>query len=1349
MLSSPTPFSPRVSGPLALLWVLALSAVRLAGSAPPAYPVPQPRQPGLRLPLAFEENRGQAAGGVRFLSRARGGAVLLTEDEMVLALGSDTRPGRRARRASTLRLRLPGARRSAPRGEWRLPGCVNYLIGRDPAAWRTDIPTYAAVRRPDVYPGIDLLLYGRERQLEYDFVVAPGADPSCIRLAFDGADSATLRGGDLVLHTPAGVVRQRRPVVYQEIEGRRTPVDSGYQLAGRAQPTSRDEHHVMAKTYCMLRNTERATRTRNTQHVLRGTRYATRSTPYTSRFTQYAVTFRLGPYDRSRPLIIDPVLLTSSFLGGSRDDTGNGIAMDALGNAYITGTTLSPDFPTANPLQGTINGGFGLKSDAFITKLNPAGTVEVYSTFLGGSEADEGLAITVDGAAQACITGTTRSPNFPIARAFQTEFIGGGFSGTDSYVAKLNAAGNAFVYSSFLGGENSDTGLAIAVDSRRNVYLSGSTYSSTGIATSGAYQPNRAGDADGFLMQVADPVSGNPATLAYATYLGGDAFDAIRGLAVGAGGVYVTGGTESANFPTTPGAFQAGGAGGAFVARFNLSDHTLAYSTELYGSMHGETGFAIDVDSTGSAYVTGSTPSSDFPLLNALQAVKGAGYDVFVTRLHPNGGSLLNSTLLGGRDPNERGTGIRVFTDGSIFLAGRSSGSSLPIGTGALAGGGGIYAGDPPSFAPFNRNQVLSDVKPAPDGGVVMTTNDGAVLRGSDTGASPRLLLPAVTSRPALPASAPPGDVYWDPFADPNWWDLFFGEPGVYHSSNRGATWRRKKLPGRGYAVAPGVGAATLVGGLGVVYRSTDHGDTWTSIPLPGATAPMIHLARDPGDGTKAFASDGTHFWQTFDGGQHWIALSGPPIEKPLQSMRVLTDGRLVVTYLDTSPQPVWTYTATGWFGINVPVPSAFTIAETPASTMVRAGRASRAAAGLYLGTDNGIYNSTDGGMQWSPAGLQGTAVTALGIRSTSRFYAVSDGGQEGFVARLAPGGRALLSTVFLGGLGPDSAAAVEVDGAGNAFVTGTTASRDFHTVRPGQATFGGGTDAFVAKIGPGPNGILPAAPSDLAAPSVGATQVTLRWADHATNEELFAIERSEGSAAFVLQGVVTANTLAFTDTGLTGGTACRYRVRAFNQAGPSGYSNTLSVTTPLPPPAAPSDLTALAPASTRVRLAWQNHATNASSVRVERKTGLSGAYAQIASMGAFVTTYTDSSLTANTVYVYRVRAANGGGFSAYSNTASLRTLSAPANLRAAAASSTSARLTWDDTSSGETGFRIERRPASSSVFTAVGLAGANTTSFTNTGLTPGAGYVYRVRAEAGSTSVSAYSNTAGVTTPR
>jgi len=571
-----------------------------------------------KLPLAFEANQGQSDSQVKFLSRGAGYSLFLTSADAVLAL----QPSAVSHRRSVLRMELLNANpNSVVTGQDELPGKSNYFLGRDPKKWHREVRQYAKVRYANVYPGVDLVYYGNQHELEYDFVLQPGADPRAIRLGIKGQGKLRLEHGDLVLTD----VRLRSPRVYQETNGIRQEVRGRYVI------TSKNK-----------------------------------------------VGFRLGTYDRRRALVIDPVLAYSTYLGGSGGDVGNGIAVDLAGSAYITGETYSSDFPTANAIQPSNAGG----GDVFVTKFNAEGTALVYSTYLGGSGYEWGNGIALDSTGNAYVTGATNSTDFPTVNAIQPTF-GGSY---DAFVSKINNDGSALVYSTYLGGSGDDEAFGIAVDSAGNAYVTGET-SSTDFPTYNAIQAAYGGNRDAFVAKINAAASG----LVYSTYLGGSERETAGAIAVDlAGNAYVAGATFSTDFPTKN-AFQATNHGGAdaFVTKINATGRALVYSTYLGGSNYedavGGTGFegspAIAVDSEGNVYVAGWTLSTDFPTLNAIQPIFGGGEfegDGFVTKLNSAGRALVYSTYLGGN--NEDGVqAIAVDAAGNAYVTGFTASTNFPV----------------------------------------------------------------------------------------------------------------------------------------------------------------------------------------------------------------------------------------------------------------------------------------------------------------------------------------------------------------------------------------------------------------------------------------------------------------------------------------------------------------------------------------------------------------------------------------------------------------------------------------------------------------------------------------------
>ena len=681
-------------------------------------------------PLSFEENVGQVRGPegreVRYLSRGSGYALFLTSREAVLELrqpAGETAP-------VVVRMHLSGSREPTRlAGRERLPGKSNYFLGKDPSAWRTGVPQYGRVAATGVYPGIDLAYHGNQGRLEYDFEVAPHADPAQIRFRLDGAQGLRVDGaGDLRVKVAGGELCLRKPVAYQKANGTERRVVSRYVLEGKQE-----------------------------------------------------VAFHLARYDRGHALVIDPVLSYSTYLGGSNIDIANALAIAPDGTAFIAGGTFSVDFPTAgtHPLQPNVGGPNDFPRDAFVAKISADGTHLLYSTYLGGKYQDVANAITVDDAGEAFVAGTTLSPDFPVTPgAFETlcatdgecgaTFNKQGFIVSNGFVSKLNAAGDVLVYSTFLGGYANDQALAIAVDANESAYVTGQVGAPAGInitpppvplpptfpITAGSYQTAFAGLTDVFLTKI----SASGSTAVYSTFLGGAGEDTGLGVAVdGSGNAYVTGLTYSADFPVTGTALQSSNQGGgdAFLAKVNAAGSALLYSTYLggagldqgtsvavdgsgnayltggtkstalgftppagayqtscaldttsrcegdgfvakfdpalsgaasllyftyLGGSFADSGAGIAVDTAGDAYITGATVSANFPVFGAVfQPVYGGGNaDAFVTELNPAGSALIYSTFLGGSN-TDSGSGIAVDVNGAAYVAGQTCSVDFPL----------------------------------------------------------------------------------------------------------------------------------------------------------------------------------------------------------------------------------------------------------------------------------------------------------------------------------------------------------------------------------------------------------------------------------------------------------------------------------------------------------------------------------------------------------------------------------------------------------------------------------------------------------------------------------------------
>jgi hypothetical protein len=529
------------------------------------------------LPLAFVANAGQTDARVRYSTQGAGFAVFLTRREAMLALERPATKGKR--KEAALGLRFLGAnRRVAIRAERPEQGRVNYLLGNDPTKWHTRLRTYERVVYRNLWLGVDMVFHGENGRLKYEFLVRPGARVGEIRLAYRGAKRLSLdSSGNLLVRTPAGVVADKRPLSYQLVNGKRVAVASRFALWKRG-----------------------------------------------------AYGFAVGAYDRRYPLVIDPGLRYSTYLGGSRDEGACGIAVDEAGSAYASGGTISTNFPTTAGAFDRRRGGRGF-GDAFVVKLNAAGSALVYSTYLGGSGADGACGIAVDGVGSAYVAGSTHSTNFPTSSdAFDRSYN----THADAFVTKLNAAGSSLAYSTYLGGGKRDGSGGIAVDGAGSAYVTGETRSRNFPASADAFDRTYDRWAEAFVTKL----NAAGSSLAYSTYLGGNGDDDSYWIAVdGAGSAYVAGETDSRNFPTTVGAFDRSSdqlSGDAFVTKLNQAGSALAYSTFLGGGGIDE-GYGVAIDGAGRAYVVGVTDSRSFPTTAGAfdRSFSGGEVDAFVTKL--------------------------------------------------------------------------------------------------------------------------------------------------------------------------------------------------------------------------------------------------------------------------------------------------------------------------------------------------------------------------------------------------------------------------------------------------------------------------------------------------------------------------------------------------------------------------------------------------------------------------------------------------------------------------------------------------------------------------------------------
>ncbi|HEX6289758.1 MAG TPA: SBBP repeat-containing protein [Herpetosiphonaceae bacterium] len=633
---------------------LLLTAQPLPSLATGLADVPRPpMKPSLaNLPIAFVPNVGQTDPSVEFQAQGLGGTLFFTPDQIVLTLPTASRsdqstddhspvalksrsrtraaePASRRDQRAVVRLDFVGANPSpAITSADPLPGIVNYFLGDDPGQWRTNVPTYAAIRYERLYPGIDLRYDGKGGRLKGTYFVAAGANPSRIRWRYQGATAVTVdQSGNLVVSlaphadSQAGsTLVEEAPIAWQTVDGRQVPVQVRYTVA-----------------------------------------------------PDQTIGFTIGTYDRTLPLVLDPTLDYSTYVGSSGDDTGRSIAVDGDGEVYITGDTNSLSFPITNTgtLTDTNQGG----TDAFVVKLNPAGSQALYSSFIGGENTDVGNGIAVDSAGNAFIVGSTASVTFPRVNPYDLVFNGA----TDIFVTQLDTAG-AITYSTYLGGSFAESGNSITVDSTHNIYITGETESDYFLPATNpdstpilGYSKTLRGIADAFVIKLK-----SDKMIAYGTYLGGSLAEASSAITIdGNGFAYVTGYTSSTDYPRQN-SFLLPTVGGidAFVTKLAADGRTLVYST-FFGGSSNDFGTGIVVDADRSAYVTGYTSSLNFPVANYYQKTLKGNNDAFVTKISAIGNSIVYSTYLGGTS-DDYGQGIVVDRQKSIYLIGYTASGDFP-----------------------------------------------------------------------------------------------------------------------------------------------------------------------------------------------------------------------------------------------------------------------------------------------------------------------------------------------------------------------------------------------------------------------------------------------------------------------------------------------------------------------------------------------------------------------------------------------------------------------------------------------------------------------------------------------
>lgn len=953
------------------------------------------------LAMAFEANQGQLAPETRFVARGRNYALYLTSDRTILKLANShknvepTDP----RTQSTLSMSLKGADPGSIVGADPLPGKANYFIGNDPKQWHTNVPTYERVVYQNVYPGVNLIYYGNQQQLEYDFELAPGASPSAIRLMVEGARALRLnRRGDVLLRTEGGTVTLRKPVSYQYLKGKKRLIPSAFVLTGRNE-----------------------------------------------------IGFRVGRYDKTQPLVIDPVLIYSTYFGSTDDEQGNGIAVDAAGSAYIIGTTFSDSFPTVNAIQGA-KGAF---SDALVMKLDPTGTVVQYSTYLGGNGSDFGFGIALDPSGNVYITGQTGSSNFPLANPLHSTFT----VSFEGFVAKLNNAGSALIYSTYLGGNSLDSGNSIAADSDGNAYVTGFTQSRD-FPTTNPFQSSKAGNAifktinaagnwapsdAGLLCGSVSHVAVDPSNTAtlYAACDNG-VFKSTNG-----GATWGQVGTQQTATPvnrvtvdpTNPATLYAATNGGVFKS-VDGGLHFLSVNNginppfsravaidpsnpnRLYSA--GLSGFVNTSADGGLSWTTASLVNVSSVLGLVVESSGGAAYAATNRGVYKTTNGGISWVPMNSGMPVGTVNAITLDNANVIYVAGTvgvlksiNGGTSwTPIGSGPVTSGSQI------AVDPTNGSNIYV----AGSGAIFKTIDGGSNWIAAATG-FPGTAVNSLTIDPANASTLYIGTISGS--------DVFVTKLNVNGSAQIYSTY----VGGN----ASDVGNAIAVGPTGNAFVTGPT--TSTDFPIANALQPVKGL------GSDAFvfqinSTGSTLTYSTYLGGN------------------INDTGRAIAVDSSGSAYVGGTTSSSDFPTVNPLQPAIGSnfINDVFVSKLNPTGSA--LVYSTYLGgtdDDQCFGLAIDSSGQASVTG--GTLSNNFPVLNAQQ-PARTGFGADAFVTRIAASGSTLISSTYLGGSNPDVGRGIAVDSMGAMYVTGNTTSTNFPVVMPISGALSGFNDVFIAKLG-------------------------------------------------------------------------------------------------------------------------------------------------------------------------------------------------------------------------------------------------------------------------------------------
>jgi len=1003
---------------MASVMVIALSSETPSATSPSTATTTTRQQPAIdrsygSVPLAFEANHGRTDERVDFLARGRGYSLFLTKGGGATLMMVEA-PG------AVVRMHVEGASQNVRgAGTSRLPGKVNYLTGGDRTS-HTNLSTFARVLYRDVYPGIDLVYYGNQSRLEYDFIVHPGARPDRIALRFEGADMLSVNpSGDLVVSIGSREIVQRRPVVYQEKAGVREAVSGVYAIG----PDRR-------------------------------------------------VTFRIGAYDTARPLVIDPVLVYSTFLGGTlRHGSGDGasaISVDGAGFIFVAGATASLDFPVT---AGTYDASFNGFLDAYVLKLTPDASAVVFGTFLGGSNSEQLYDLALDLAGDMYLTGATSSADFPTTIGAFDSTLGV----ADGYVAKLSADGVTLLMSTYVGGNSTDIGQSIAVDALGNAYVAGHTWSTDFPTTDGAFDRTANGWQDAFALKVS---AGG--ALIYSTYLGGNYYDYGWGIDIdAAGSAYVAGGSRSPDFPWVAGSFDTTqDESNGFVVKLTPDGTALVYGTFLGGAFFEEEARAIAVDPTGAAYVTGMTASRNFPTTPGAfdrEQLFANEPEAFVTKVSPDGGSLIYSTYLGSRGA-DWGNDITFDAAGAAYVTGITYSnfigtSNFPVTPGAFdTTYNGFYDVFVAKFSADGSSLSYATFL----GGAGEEHGLGIAIDAAGTA-----YVAGYTYSSTFPTTPGALDTTWDN-------DLTDGFVVRLNSTGTGL------LVGtylRGHTVdAHDEALALAVDAEGAAYITGQTG----AIDFP-ATAGAFDVAfNGPLDAfvVKLNPAGTTLVYATFIGGNgddfgHGIAVD--------------PNGAAYVTGRTASrdfPTTEGAFDRT--FGGVGDATDGFVAKVTPDGSAL--GYATYLGGSSYENPQSIDVDDTGAAYVVGTTASTDFPTTAGAIDAT--FGGPGFGGTDGFVTKIEPSGSQLIYSTYLGGQESDSVDGIVVDASGSAYVAGYIGftSTVFPTTPGAYDTTQNGGDIYVLRLTPDGNGLIfgtfiggssSEAPTGIALDAAGAVYVT------------------------------------------------------------------------------------------------------------------------------------------------------------------------------------------------------------------------------------------------------------------